>query len=47
VQHLGRDVRVVEGSRQNFKLTTPSDWRLAETLWPEWSRSLADAPSAP
>jgi 2-C-methyl-D-erythritol 4-phosphate cytidylyltransferase len=47
VQHLGRDVRVVEGSRQNFKLTTPSDWRLAETLWPEWSQSLANAPSAP
>jgi len=47
VQHLGESVQVVEGSRQNFKITTPSDWRLAETLWPEWRNSLAETGDTP
>jgi 2-C-methyl-D-erythritol 4-phosphate cytidylyltransferase len=40
VQQAGRSVRVVQGSRRNFKITTPPDWDLAKALWPAW----ADAP---
>lgn len=37
VQGQGRDVHRVPGSRQNFKITTPSDWRLAQQLWGSWT----------
>ena len=36
VQRLGHDVRIVEGHRRNFKITTPDDWTLAQQLWPAW-----------
>lgn len=36
VQRTGRTVTPVAGSRRNFKITTPADWRLAQTLWPSW-----------
>ncbi len=33
VQRIGRTVRIVEGTSTNVKITTPSDWELAEALW--------------
>lgn len=36
VQRIGRNVHVVRGSRRNFKITGPGDWRLAQTLWDPW-----------
>lgn len=36
VQRTGRTVTPVKGSRRNFKITTPADWRLAQALWPSW-----------
>lgn len=36
VQRIGHDVRIVLGSTQNFKVTTPEDWALAQELWPYW-----------
>ena len=33
VQRQGHAVRIVRGSRRNFKITTPEDWALAQTLW--------------
>lgn len=36
VQQLGRNVHVVRGSRRNFKITGPGDWRLAQKLWEPW-----------
>ena len=33
VQHLGHDVTCVEGSAYNIKITTPTDWTLAQALW--------------
>jgi len=47
VQRTGRDVRVVQGSRRNFKITTPPDWHFAQQLWAPWTqdpdRTLDDA----
>jgi len=40
VQAAGHPVRVVEGDRRNFKITTPADWQLAEALWPRWVEGL-------
>ncbi|WP_022834437.1 2-C-methyl-D-erythritol 4-phosphate cytidylyltransferase [Salisaeta longa] len=37
VQAQGHTVHIVEGSARNFKVTTPSDWALAQQLWPHWS----------
>ena len=36
----GVAVHVVEGDARNAKVTTPSDWALAEALWPMWSERL-------
>jgi 2-C-methyl-D-erythritol 4-phosphate cytidylyltransferase len=33
VQRLGHDVTCVEGSAYNIKITTPTDWTLAQALW--------------
>ncbi|MFB6247946.1 MAG: 2-C-methyl-D-erythritol 4-phosphate cytidylyltransferase [Salinibacter sp.] len=33
VQRTGRDVRLVEGRRRNFKITTTGDWQMAQQLW--------------
>lgn len=33
VQRIGRSVRIVHGAATNLKITTPSDWDLAEALW--------------
>lgn len=38
LQHAGYPVRIVEGDARNVKLTRPSDWRLAQALWPAWER---------
>ena len=32
----GTPVAVVEGDARNLKVTTPTDWALAEALWPAW-----------
>jgi 2-C-methyl-D-erythritol 4-phosphate cytidylyltransferase len=32
LESLEYSVIVVEGSRDNFKITTPSDWKLAELI---------------
>lgn len=34
---LGHEVHLVRGDRQNFKITTPADWRLAQQLWDAWA----------
>lgn len=36
LQRAGHPVRIVEGDARNVKLTRPSDWDLAEALWPSW-----------
>ncbi len=36
----GIPVHVVEGDARNLKLTTPTDWALAEALWPSWVAGL-------
>ena len=36
LQAAGYPVRIVEGDARNVKLTRPSDWALAEALWPTW-----------
>lgn len=36
VRHLGHPVRIVAGSDDNLKVTTPDDWARAERLWPAW-----------
>ena len=36
VQRIGHAVRIVEGHRRNFKITTLEDWALAQALWPAW-----------
>ncbi|WP_420457247.1 2-C-methyl-D-erythritol 4-phosphate cytidylyltransferase [Rubrivirga sp.] len=38
LQHAGYPVRIVEGDARNVKITRPSDWALAQALWPEWAR---------
>ena len=37
LQRAGHPVRIVEGDARLFKLTRPSDWHLAEALWPAWA----------
>ena len=37
VQRTGRDVRLVEGHRRNFKITTTGDWQMAQQLWAAWA----------
>ena len=39
LQHAGHPVWIVEGDARNTKLTRPSDWKLAEALWPDWAAS--------
>jgi len=41
VQRAGHDVRIVTGSTQNFKITTPEDWELAQRLWPHWTEKVS------
>ena len=36
LQTLGYPVRIVGGDARNRKLTHPSDWALAQALWPLW-----------
>lgn len=36
VQRSGHEVQIVVGDERNFKITTASDWALAEALWKEW-----------
>ena len=36
----GVAVAVVEGDARNLKVTTPTDWALAEALWPAWAAGL-------
>lgn len=38
VQRAGHTVQIVAGDRRNFKITTPADWKLAEMLWPMWTK---------
>jgi len=38
LQHAGVHIHLVLGDERNIKLTRPSDWTLAEALWPEWQR---------
>lgn len=33
VEHLGQEVWVVPGDVENFKVTTPADWGMAQRLW--------------
>jgi 2-C-methyl-D-erythritol 4-phosphate cytidylyltransferase len=40
VRRMGREVRIVEGSSLNLKVTTSDDWALAEAMWPAWSGEL-------
>ncbi len=35
VQRLGKNIRIVPGSPQNVKITTPADWAFALRLWNE------------
>ena len=37
VQRIGHEVRIVEGHRRNFKITTTGDWQMAQQLWAAWS----------
>ena len=39
----GIPVHVVEGDARNVKVTTPTDWALAEALWPAWAAALAQS----
>lgn len=39
LQAAGYPIRIVEGDARNVKLTRPSDWLLAEALWPAWEAS--------
>ncbi|HEX9953483.1 MAG TPA: 2-C-methyl-D-erythritol 4-phosphate cytidylyltransferase [Rubricoccaceae bacterium] len=41
----GIPVHVVEGDTRNVKVTTPTDWALAEALWPAWAASHIGTPS--
>ncbi len=45
VQRQDRDVHLVQGSRRNFKITTPGDWQMAQSLWHAWSHT-SEGPSA-
>lgn len=38
LQRAGHSVRLVEGDGQNFKITRPADWELAQQLWPVWNQ---------
>ena len=38
LQHAGVHVHLVLCDERNIKLTRPSDWRLADALWPGWPR---------
>jgi len=36
VQRIGHSVLRVDGSAYNIKITTPTDWSLAQAIWPRW-----------
>ncbi|MDX1438580.1 MAG: 2-C-methyl-D-erythritol 4-phosphate cytidylyltransferase [Rubricoccaceae bacterium] len=42
LQRAGFNVELVPGDERNIKLTHPSDWALAEALWPEWVAEIED-----
>jgi 2-C-methyl-D-erythritol 4-phosphate cytidylyltransferase len=46
LQRIGVAVRLVEGDARNGKLTEPSDWALAEALWPAWQATEGRGPEA-
>ena len=37
VRATGVEVKLVEGSPLNLKITTQADWELAQRIWPVWS----------
>ena len=37
LQAAGFAVGIVEGDSRNVKITRPSDWDLARSLWPDWA----------
>jgi 2-C-methyl-D-erythritol 4-phosphate cytidylyltransferase len=39
MRRAGFEVRIVEGSSLNFKITTRADWDLACIIWPDWERA--------
>lgn len=43
LQRAGHPVRIVEGDARNVKLTRPSDWLLAQALWPVWEAEINGA----
>jgi len=40
VARTGREVRLVEGSEDNVKITTPDDWERATAFWSTWEHTL-------
>ena len=40
LQAVGYGVRIVTGDARNRKITEPSDWALAEALWPAWAAEM-------
>lgn len=40
LSRAGRSVRVVAGSEDNAKITTPDDWDRATAFWPIWEQTL-------
>lgn len=40
VRRIGHDVRIVPGSEDNVKITTPDDWERATTYWSVWEHIL-------
>ncbi len=40
LQRTGVVVHLVVGDERNIKLTRPSDWAIAEALWPEWTKEM-------
>ena len=47
LQAVGYPVRIVEGDARNRKLTHPSDWPLAQAMWPLWERDEIGEPDSP
>lgn len=35
-QKFGQEVRIIEGSNANIKITTPKDWHFAQQFWQVW-----------
>lgn len=39
LQRAGVNAHLVLGDERNIKLTSPSDWAMAEALWPAWQKT--------